>query len=231
MPQLDSVTFLSQFFWLCVFFFGFYYLISKDFLPKMARIFKYRKTKMSFSGENKDSLQEEVEKVRATCKTLVENGLTKSSNLLSNNFQRTELWLKDVIGTTNKQQLPNETYLEWIGDNSIRQQITHQATAPLSTQRIFTNVFFATLFAKKKNGIYEADVGGPGDSLDQPLVKKAKRGAKKSSLASAGKDGLTAGEPKKRAPKKSSSLRPDVNPPATDKEIPKKITKKKLKSN
>ena len=174
MPQLDSVTFLSQFFWLCVFFFGFYYLISKDFLPKMARILKYRKTKMSFSAENKDNLQEEVEKVRATCKTLVENGLTKSSNLLSHNFQRTDSWLKDVIGTTNKQQLPNEMYLEWIGDNSIRQQITYQATAPLSTQRIFTHIFFSTLFAKKKSGISGAEVTASGDSLDQPVGEKNK---------------------------------------------------------
>ena len=217
MPQLDSVTFLSQFFWLCVFFFGFYYLISKDFLPKMARIFKYRKTKMSFSAENKDNLQEEVERVSATCKTLVENGLTKSSNLLSHNFQRTDLWLKDVIGTTNKQQLPNEMYLEWIGDNSIRQQITYQATAPLSTQRIFTNIFFATLFAKKKSGISQAEITTSGDSLDQPLVKKTKRGPKKSQP---GKDGVTANESKKRAPKKSQPG-----------EQPKKIAKKKLKSN
>lgn len=217
MPQLDSVTFLSQFFWLCVFFFGFYYLISKDFLPKMARIFKYRKTKMSFSAENKDSLQEEVEKVRATCKTLVENGLTKSSNLLSHNFQRTESWLKDVIGTTNKQQLPNEMYLEWIGDNCIRQQVTYQATAPLATERIFTNVFFATLFAKKKSGISEAEIATSGDSLDQPLVKKTKRTPKKSP---SGKEGFAAGEPIKRAPKKSSPI---------DKDQSRKITKKKLK--
>ena len=29
MPQLDQVSFFSQFFWLCVFFFGFYFAICK----------------------------------------------------------------------------------------------------------------------------------------------------------------------------------------------------------
>lgn len=46
MPQLDKVTYLSQFFWLCFFFLGFYFSLVQFFLPKMARIFKFRQEKL-----------------------------------------------------------------------------------------------------------------------------------------------------------------------------------------
>ena len=46
MPQLDTVTYMSQFFWLCFFFLGFYFSLVQFFLPKMARILKYRQEKM-----------------------------------------------------------------------------------------------------------------------------------------------------------------------------------------
>jgi len=47
MPQLDTVTYMSQFFWLCFFFLGFYFSLVQFFLPKMARILKFRQEKMS----------------------------------------------------------------------------------------------------------------------------------------------------------------------------------------
>ena len=59
MPQLDKVTFLSQFFWLCVFYLGFYYVLVKYFLPKISRILALRKRKMSLSQEGIESVQDE----------------------------------------------------------------------------------------------------------------------------------------------------------------------------
>ena len=49
MPQLDKVTFFSQFFWLCIFFLGFYIIIHKYFLPRICRILKLRKKKITMS--------------------------------------------------------------------------------------------------------------------------------------------------------------------------------------
>ena len=46
MPQLDTVTFLSQFFWLAFFFLGFYFALVQFFLPRMARLLKFRGQKM-----------------------------------------------------------------------------------------------------------------------------------------------------------------------------------------
>lgn len=42
MPQLDKVTFLSQYFWLFIFFFGFYIYVSKFFLPRLIRVYLLR---------------------------------------------------------------------------------------------------------------------------------------------------------------------------------------------
>lgn len=42
MPQLDSATFFSQYFWLGVFYIGFYLLLVQTFLPHMARLLKTR---------------------------------------------------------------------------------------------------------------------------------------------------------------------------------------------
>ena len=183
MPQLDQVTFFSQFFWLCFFFFGFYYLICKNFLPRMGRILKLRKKRMNFSAEGIVSLQQENDKVRSTVKALVENGLNKSGALLSSHLQRIESWLGDVISNTNKKQLQtsNELYIEWIGDNTIRQQIALQAAAPFSTPRIFASIFIEK--CKNKKGAVPSSQGAAKqaaflsrpDSLDQPLTEKTKR--------------------------------------------------------
>jgi hypothetical protein len=42
MPQLDSVTFLSQFFWFCIIFSSLYLILVKFCLPVIARILKVR---------------------------------------------------------------------------------------------------------------------------------------------------------------------------------------------
>ena len=63
MPQLDKVTFLSQFFWLCFFYLGFYYIISKIYLPQISRIIALRKKKLGFSQQGSLQLQKENHKV------------------------------------------------------------------------------------------------------------------------------------------------------------------------
>ena len=56
MPQLDHVTYFSQYFWLCVVFFGFYGLCVKFYLPGLTRLAKYRaKTQNQGSLNQEDS--------------------------------------------------------------------------------------------------------------------------------------------------------------------------------
>ena len=179
MPQLDPVTFFSQFFWLCVFFFGFYFVISKDFLPKLGRILKFRKKKIHLSTEGVGSAHQENEKVHASSKALVENGLNTSSNLLLSHLQNIDNWLSSVITNTNKKQLENcnTLYVEWVGDNSIRQQLALQAAAPLSTPRMFASILAEK--CKNRRGNIRQNISGTPlsrpDSLDAMLKEKTKR--------------------------------------------------------
>lgn len=59
MPQLDLVSYMSQFFWLWFFFLGFYLALVQRFLPKMARIIKFRQKKM-FSIQTQSSRYQEA---------------------------------------------------------------------------------------------------------------------------------------------------------------------------
>nr|YP_009647136.1 ATP synthase F0 subunit 8 [Chloropicon maureeniae]QBX98797.1 ATP synthase F0 subunit 8 [Chloropicon maureeniae] len=52
MPQLDQVTYFSQFFWLCFFFFGFYVCMVKYFLPALSRLMKVRQSQQSGTPED-----------------------------------------------------------------------------------------------------------------------------------------------------------------------------------
>ena len=47
MPQLDFVSFFSQYVWLMFFYVGFYFLLVNSFLPKLSRILKVRAAKAS----------------------------------------------------------------------------------------------------------------------------------------------------------------------------------------
>ena len=51
MPQLDHVTYFSQYFWLCVVFFAFYGACVKYYLPGLSRLTKYR-----IKTQNQDDL-------------------------------------------------------------------------------------------------------------------------------------------------------------------------------
>jgi len=87
MPQLDKVTFLSQFFWLTFFFLGFYLLLAKTFLPKMSRIMKVRNRYLGSQEENK--WQEENKKVSLSQGELSANGFKNFRSFFTENFQNT----------------------------------------------------------------------------------------------------------------------------------------------
>jgi hypothetical protein len=61
MPQLDLVSYMSQFFWLWFFFLGFYLVLVQYFLPKMARILKFRQKKMSSIQTQSSRYQEAIQ--------------------------------------------------------------------------------------------------------------------------------------------------------------------------
>lgn len=125
MPQLDKVTFLPQFFWLCVFYLGFYFILLKYFLPKISRILALRKRKMSFSQEGMSSLQQENLQVVENFETVVSKGLSTSKNVFHDFFSRTTNWLDNSALSLNKThyQRLNQSYIQSLGETCLSQNL------------------------------------------------------------------------------------------------------------
>ena len=156
MPQVDKVTFLSQFFWLCFFYIGFYFLVLTFFLPKMSRILKLRKNKLSFSKQGVLSLQKENDNISTSYETLLSNGLNTSRTAFNDNFKQTEKWSYAKISDTNKThfQSLNNTYISCIGKASISQNLAlSQVSLELPEEKYFSILFlkFKSLSNKNKS--------------------------------------------------------------------------------
>ena len=125
MPQLDKVTFLSQFFWLCFFYLGFNYVLLKVYLPKISRILALRRKKMGFSQEGMISLQQENQQVRENYELLLSKAFTSSKSLFNTFFSRTTNWLDTNATSINKThyQNVNASYIHSLGETSLSQNI------------------------------------------------------------------------------------------------------------
>jgi hypothetical protein len=144
MPQLDKVTFLSQFFWLCAFFLGFYLIILKNFLPKMSRVLKYRKKRLGQSGQGVGNTHQENNLVRSSANKVLESGLKNSKDLFKQNSGRTEKWLLNSIKGTNNTSFKNtnNTYLQSIGERSISYKLSLQGSFRDFSSVIFLGMLF-----------------------------------------------------------------------------------------
>lgn len=138
MPQLDQVTFLSQFFWCSFFFIGFYFLLAKNFLPKMSRILKLRTKKINpdtdlikaqGAPDTRSSLHypeeklpgQESQKITVIGDSLLANGLKTSRDLFYEGAQYADNWSKITKQGLNRQhyQDPNVMYVHSIGATSL----------------------------------------------------------------------------------------------------------------
>ena len=124
MPQLDKVTFLSQFFWSTFFFVGFYFLILKYALPQISRILKLRSKKINSSQEGAVSLVDENSKVRGSYDLLVANGLNTSRNVFQESNEQIENWLNNTyIQSKGHYQKADKSYLQSVGISLLSEKL------------------------------------------------------------------------------------------------------------
>jgi hypothetical protein len=160
MPQLDKLTFFSQFFWLSFFFLGFYIALVKYYLPKMSRILKVRNIKVSSSQEGFSDVKKENGLVRENVDNLVIHGLKHSRQFFNENFQNTSLWVQNIVESTNKGQFQNmnKTYLSTVGDYHMSQTLlmNHLKTilAPSSFQVWAKGPLLSGSFQKQRENLY-----------------------------------------------------------------------------
>ena len=63
MPQLDSATFISQFFWVTLFFLGFYIYFVRNILPTLGSLLKMRQKKIIFAQKELESLEKDQQTI------------------------------------------------------------------------------------------------------------------------------------------------------------------------
>ena len=152
MPQLDKITFFSQFFWLSFFYLFFYFYILKYFLPKMSRALKFRKRRMNNSQQGVTGMAEESDKVGSSYQTLLSTGLTTCKSVFNRNFKGAEDWLNNTVSTANQTKLKNTniSYIFSLGERSLSQRlIISQAFVDVSQKASFALLINKFQFLKK----------------------------------------------------------------------------------
>nr|SAI75992.1 ATP synthase F0 subunit 8 [Botryococcus braunii Showa] len=150
MPQLDKVTFFSQFFWTFIIFLAFYLYIYKYFLPKISRILLFREKRISQSQQGVTTLGEERSKIRQGVEMVMDRTLQASKGLFSDTLSKTSQWCDSVLKDTHrtKWKETNRSYVSSIGENSLSQNLSLLTFFPLLPKKIL----LSSLCAKLKTG-------------------------------------------------------------------------------
>jgi len=114
MPQFDTVTFLSQLFWLTIIFTTFYMVVIKNFLPGLTRIMKIRRKKLEYGAKQGSGFMQETSDTNANYDQLLGNKLTESKDSLSSVTQSSTNWVDNVVKNINTEgdlKQANQAYL------------------------------------------------------------------------------------------------------------------------
>ena len=129
MPQLDTVTFLSQLFWLVIIFGAFYLIVLTDILPSFSRVLKSRLKKLKSNENAMYSLGDEKGEtsslydgslstgIDGSRSNLLE-GLNTGSNLMKDSGNSTE---KNFIGSALKTY--SNTAGKMLGQRKVNQKL------------------------------------------------------------------------------------------------------------
>lgn len=192
MPQLDKVTFLSQFFWLLVFFFGFYIFQLKYFLPEMSRILKFRKKTLNRSSAF--TLQEENSKVRNSASTVLENLFRNSRDVFKRLSLKSDNLFSDYANKYNQKNLKkgNIKYLQSIAEKSLSKDLAMLAVNHEFSEKMFSSRLLEQLLlvsrksfvidrSSLKNRGYTTTPSNLDNKPKHEKAKKLKKGASTSS--------------------------------------------------
>jgi len=114
MPQFDTVTFLSQLFWLTIIFTTFYMVVIRNFLPGLTRIMKIRRKKLEYGAKQGSGFMQETSDTNANYDQLLGNKLSESKDSLSSVTQSSTNWVDNVVKSINTEgdlKQANQAYL------------------------------------------------------------------------------------------------------------------------
>ena len=121
MPQLDPISYFTQYFWLMVVFFTLYIRVATNILPHIGKILKTRnklKTNKTISLNKGTSETTNFEKV-------LMNSLLQTKNINANIIENGKNWFNNNLTQTNKTELNNvnEKYINTIGSLILKKNI------------------------------------------------------------------------------------------------------------
>jgi len=125
MPQFDKITFFNQIFWLLLIFSSFYFVLLKNFLPKISSVLKARNKKLLKSNSLSSQLKtEELSVLNSSSSVFTETASLCRANLTKGTGQSND-WLTSSNHELNASDLKNSqlAYLKCFGSISARKFI------------------------------------------------------------------------------------------------------------
>lgn len=141
MPQLDLVSFLSQYFWLLVGFLGFYFYLYKSFLPKMYRIYSVRERLSNKSHDSKSTFQTLYTEASKTKQNLFANVM----GYVQQTIQASQTDVENWKGSHSKQLLESSlvkftnTFKKAVTLQALSQFLVLKYAAPLTVSTSFSS--------------------------------------------------------------------------------------------
>jgi len=102
MPQLDTVTFLSQLFWLVIIFGAFYLTVLTDILPSFSRVLKSRLKKLKSNENAMYSLGDEKGETSSLYDGSLSTGIDGSRSNLLEGLNSGSTLMKDSANSAEK---------------------------------------------------------------------------------------------------------------------------------
>tara|TARA_B110001452_G_scaffold168598_1_gene140912 strand:+ start:245 stop:667 length:423 start_codon:yes stop_codon:yes gene_type:complete len=130
MPQLDTITYLSQLFWTFIVFAVFYAMMVKHILPAISTSIKVRKKKLSSIGSLSSELGDEKVTTVSLFEQMLGSSLGTSRELLSSTVDQSTEWQSASSQNLNESDLKsaNSAYVSSLGSISGRVSLTSALT-------------------------------------------------------------------------------------------------------
>ena len=125
MPQLDTVTYLSQLVWTFLIFAVFYAMMVKHILPAISTSIKVRKKKLQHNSNLIAGLEEEEVSTSSSFEQILNKSLSESRDLLAKTVELSSVWLNGTSVKTNATDLKaaNGNYVNALGQISAKKSL------------------------------------------------------------------------------------------------------------
>lgn len=125
MPQLDKVTYVSQLFWLFLFFVSFYLISVNYVLPSIGQILKVRKRRMEDATDGTGNLHGEESTVTDRYEGILEESLVHSREFIGKSMKDSFVWLDESVKAANDKTFStvNKNYIKAISDISAKKHV------------------------------------------------------------------------------------------------------------